>query len=138
MSNNTETRINRFVNRLGFVLAVVLVSLVLAPGCATLSGRDPLEGWTFLGGADLIGCPFGETIKDDYQSYIQDISENERRSVTDSAIDFYQGEDGRRAVRISTYGKGIIGQIRWDYILIYDSSNKRIKVMKHKDGQFLS
>ena len=74
-SNNTEIIINKFINRSMSVLAVLLVSFVFAPGCATSPGHDPLEGWTLLGGADLIGCPFGQTIKDDYQSYITTLPE---------------------------------------------------------------
>jgi hypothetical protein len=137
--NHSETIINKFVNRSGLTFLLLLALLVSAGGCATGSRHDPLEGWKDLCTADIVkGCPFGQTIKDDYQNYIQKLPLFERSSVRDSNIQFYEGLDGQRAVKITTYGKGFIGGIWWEHILIYDSSDKRIKSIKHKVGRFLS
>ena len=136
-SNRPETIINKFVNRSGLTLFLLLVLFALAAGCATGSSRDPLEGWKDLCTADMVkGCPFGQTIKDDYQNYIQKLPLFERSSVRDSNIQFYEGLGGQRAVRITTYGKGFIGGIWWEHILIYNSSDKRTKAIKHKVGRF--
>ena len=138
-SNRPETIINKFVNRSGLTLFLLLVLFALAAGCATGSSRDPLEGWKDLGSAYVLeGCPFGQTIKSDYKSYIQKLPLDERCSVDASFIHFYEGKNGQRAVKISTDGKGFIGKIWWDHILIYSSSDKRIKTIKHKVGRFLS
>jgi hypothetical protein len=137
-SNNDEIIINTFVNGSGLAFFLLLALLVLAGGCAT-TGRDTLEGWKDLGSAYVLkGCPFGQTIKDDYQSFNQRLSPYERRSVDDIWIEFYEGTDRRRAVKITTLGKGIIGEIWWNHILIYDSDNKRIKMIRYKSGRSLS
>ena len=137
--NNPETIINKFVNRSGLTYLLFLALLISAAGCATGSSHDPLEGWKDLGSIyEVKVCPFGQTIKDDYQNYIQNLSQDERRSVRDIDIEFYDGINGQRAVKITTYTGGFIGKILWERILIYNASDKRIKAIKYKRGRFLS
>jgi hypothetical protein len=121
------------------VFLALLVLYVLVAGCASTSRRDPLEGWKDLGSAYVLkGCPFGQTIKDDYQNYIQKLPQLEKASVNDFNVHFYEGINRQRAVKITTTGEGLIGEIWWERILIYNASDERIKTIKHKVGRFLS
>jgi hypothetical protein len=126
---------------------IICSALVLAL-CATVifgyvystfkPASDPLEGWKDLGSEALIGCPFGQMIKDDYQNFIQNLPIDERSSVEDTRIEFYEKTDGQRAVKIRTLGEGFLSNIWWEHILIYDSNKKRIKTIRYKSGRSLS
>jgi hypothetical protein len=122
-----------------YIISSVLALCAMVVFGYVHSMSDPLAGWKDLGSANVLkGCPFGQKIKDDYENYIPTLPEYERNSVDDNAIHFYQGTDGRRAVKITAFGKGFITHIWWEYILIYDSNDKRIKAIKHKNGRSMS
>lgn len=116
----------------------LLAALVLSAGCATRLGRNPLEGWKELGSAFVISCPFGEAIADDYRSYIRSLPAEERDQVDDFSIRFYENTAGQRAVKISIIVRGFWSDIRWEHVLIYDTTNKRIRTVKYKSGRSLS
>ena len=102
-----------------------MAAFVCAVGCYS-TRPNPLEGWKGLGSAYRISCPFGQTIIDDYQSYIRNLPNAEGARVNEFNIKFYEGTDNQRAVEIIIPINGI----RWAHVLIYDQKNTRIKVSK--------
>lgn len=69
---------------------------------------------------------------DDYQDYIQKLSPRKKEFV--GAVDFFEDDMGRHAVDIKTGAYGTW----WRHILIYDKTNKRIKVITYKTGGYRS
>jgi hypothetical protein len=118
-------------------MPLLLAVLQLIAGCATL-GRNPLEGWTELGSAYVLGSPFGEVVADDYRDYIRRLPAKERIQVDDFTIRFYDSATGERAVKISTISAGFWSDIRWEHVLIYDATGKRFRTVKFKSGRSLS
>ena len=114
-------------------LLVLASALLVATGCATRLGENPLEGWSVLGTAFVIRCPFGETVAADYQNYIQSLPDRERASVHPHDIRFYENED-QHAVEISIPINGIW----WKHVLFYDKGNKRAKVVRYAASRYMS
>jgi hypothetical protein len=110
--------------------------LILVGGCVTKPRPDPLEGWKLSWRQDP--TLVNKAIRDDYEDYIQKLPAKERRFVSESSIRFFENTTGQRAVRISIPLPGFWSGIWWDHILIYDTKNKRIKVLKYKSGRYLS
>jgi len=81
---------------------------------------DPTAGWKFTGWRST-----NEVITADYQDYIQKLPSK----IKDSA--FFEGilEDGtgQHAAKIRLYSDGTV----WVHVLIYDRSDRRIKVIKY-------
>ena len=123
------------------LLCVLLAAAMCSAGCIAfhpteLFARhsDPVAGWKDLGSAYVIGCPFGKVVGADYQDYIQSLPEEKRRSVNDSRIHFLESATGQRAVTILIDTSGTA----WTHVLIYDQSDKRIKVTKYVSGHYMS
>jgi hypothetical protein len=106
---------------------VALLLLICMPGCALYrQPPDPLAEWhVYLGGIP-------PQITDDYQEYINELPKRERQLV--NAETFYKDDTGRFAVKIEIPVSGT-----WkDHILIYDSANKRVKVIRYNGGHYMS
>jgi hypothetical protein len=112
------------------LFCILLTTLFCTAGCVT--GRSPLQGWK--GGKSAIeGCPFDKLLCDDYRRYIDNLSAEERVSVDDFSIHFY--EDGRRlrAVEITTR---LTVRSR-THVLIYDANSKRIRTSKYTSNWYV-
>jgi hypothetical protein len=71
-------------------------------------------------------------ITEDYPEYIKTIPERERQFV--GPVSFFKNDAGRFAVKIEipVYGT-------WkEHILIYDSNNRRVKVIRYNGGHYMS
>ena len=123
------------MNAIRFAICVLLTTIYFVVGCATSRPvNDPLVGWKGLGSAYIISCPFGQTIIDDYQNYIRNLSALERSSADDFHIKFYEGGESQRAVEITINLNGT----RWKHVLIYDHDNKRIRLIKYASSRYQS
>jgi predicted component of type VI protein secretion system len=118
----------------------VILAVFLCAGCSTAKQTsNPLEGWKSLGSAYVTKvCPFGQTVKDDYQSYARNLSPEERRTISDFRIEFFENESGQRAVTIKVDLYGTFGGKEWTHVLIYDKANIRTKTLKYVSRRFLS
>jgi hypothetical protein len=113
-----------------FTFGILSAALIWSVGCAGFSNHsDSLAGWK----ADLNHQPDPAILKD-CQDYIQHQPSNIRDNVgpigylTDGAV--------RHAVDVEIFvpGKNAL----WHYFLIYDTNNKRIKVIKYGYTRFMS
>jgi hypothetical protein len=111
-----------------FISCMLLVALVSVAGCTTV-GRNPLESWRF---SSITNLDSNKAITDDYQSYIQKLSPEERKFV--GGIKFFEDGMGQHAVeiRIDLHGTW------WKHVLIYDGNDNRIKATKYKYGNYRS
>ncbi len=118
-------------NEIKIVAAAAI--LVLAIGCATGLGHNPLEGWK--GGATAMeGSPYNKAITRDYMEYVQKLPSEEKQYVRDYNIKFFEDGTGRHAVKIAIPLTGIW----WEHIIIYDRADHRMKVIKRKGGWYRS
>jgi hypothetical protein len=124
----------KIMNTTRFTFYILLATLVWTAGCSGLAHHsDPLAGWKG-GTSAYVGCPFDQTIIDDYRNYIQTLPPEERGFVRDSNIRFYEGEGDQRAVEISIPINGTW----WKHVLIYDKESKRIKMIRYASGRYAS
>jgi len=104
---------------------ILLLAATIIFGCRCSTSKptpDPLAGWQF----DSSEEP-GQIVSD-YQNYIQQLPEQERRVAT---VDYYLKDGtGQHAIKITTG----VDKRNWRHILIYDKNNRRIKVIKYADG----
>jgi hypothetical protein len=115
--------------------SLLLIVLFSVCGCAT--GRNPLQGWKPTPKAQG-GCPFDAAICDDYKRYIDNLSSAQKALISDWDISFYDAGDGRHAVMITNVRKlGWVYNYTYTHILIYDKSNRRIKVIRYRTGKYL-
>src|SRR5688572_18427461 len=125
--------VNDSAHRFWLSLPVLIAFLILAGGCVTRLGRNPLEGWK--GGQTASeGIPFSAAITDDYHKYIQSLPADERSRVDEFNIRFYESTSDERAVEITIP----INRIRWKHVLFYDRSQKRVKTIKYAASRYLS
>ena len=113
------------INRIAFY--IVLGVFLLTVGCVTNSAPYPLAGWQKDYGK------VGQSIVNDYQSYIQNLSPEEQLYM--GGTNFFEDDTGRHAVRIEV---DIDGKDAWYHILFYDKDNKRIKAVKYFKGRYQS
>ena len=116
---------------IGGIACVCMAVLVFTSGCMTYP--HPLstgQGWKRLTAEDYE--KFEPAIRADYQSYIQRLSEKERWQITRSSIHFFRNTNGQRAISFDIGRPGIVGEVIYAHVLIYDANNKRIKVTKRK------
>jgi hypothetical protein len=111
-------------NHLLFALAL---GAMMLSGCGCFTPTpDPLAGWQ---------KNFGEidqSIVNDYQNYIQNLSPTEKRNVR--SIHFFEDRTGQNAIEIIL---GINGRY-WRHILIYDKGDKRVQTIKYATGYYAS
>lgn len=107
----------RYSNYFTFVL-VLCVIIVSECSCSTLR-PDPLAGF------QAASKNPDQAIVNDYQSYIQKLSPEERKYARVSG--YKEDAPGQRAVVIEIDLNGTA----WNHVLIYDKDNKRIKVVKY-------
>jgi hypothetical protein len=122
------------VNTIRFQVWILLAAFISIAGCVPRLASNPLEGWKGLGSAFVIKCPFGESVVEDYQSYIQTLSTKEKLYVHNHDIRFFETADGRRAVEIAI---PIDGKW-WKHVLEYGKDNSRIKVIKYTSSRYRS
>ncbi len=109
---------------IAFLTAVVLTSGCDAP--APKATPNPLAGWHFESQDP------NPTIDKDYRDYIRELSPEEKHNV--GTIHFFGDEAGQHAINIEI---GIDGTY-WEHVLIYDKSDKRIKIVKYPNGHYSS
>src|SRR5258706_4272672 len=123
------------MNALRSTCCALITIAFLAAGCGTPKpAPNHLEGWKGLGTAYVIGCPFGQRVMDDYQSYIKSLPPVERSAVHDHDIRFYERRAGERAVEIAIPFDGTW----WKHVLIYDQNNRRVQAVKRLAGHYQS
>jgi hypothetical protein len=128
-----KTQFKNPINNLAPIFLVLMSMFVLGFGCNTSNTSDtskpipdPLAGWKM---------DFGQpdsTITKDYQDYIQKLPSEEKRSAR--ANGYYENGTGQHAVQIEVALNGTW----WNHVLIYDKTNKRIKVIKYSPGKYRS
>jgi hypothetical protein len=119
------------VNNRQPILSVLLAAVVLVAGCASPNDTrpipSPLEGWHSLSLDDFNS---NKAIADDYQVYLQELRGKKRQFIF--SVDYAQDGTGQRAVHIK---QGVSGTY-WEHFLFYDRDNKRIKVIKYRNGGY--
>lgn len=111
-------------------LLMLTAMLFLGFGCNTSKPMpDPLAGF-YLDG--LYNPDSHQAITDDYKSYLQTLSLEERKYA--GPILFYTDGTERHAVQIRI---GLNGT-SWEHILIYDKDDKRVKATKYISGRYAS
>ena len=95
------------MNRLSFVLCILMAALVLIAGCASRI-TDPLIDWR----PAYLAEP-NETIVKDYQDYVQKLSPEEKKYL--SLVEYFEDGTGQHAVMI----KGYLHGKNWRHILIW-------------------
>ncbi|WP_237712383.1 hypothetical protein [Pedosphaera parvula] len=104
---------------------------MIISGCAaSRPDPNPLQGWNYCFSRN----PFrsNKTVLDDYHDYIQKLPPEERKFV--GIINFFEDGTGQHAVQIEIPLNGTW----WEHDLIYDKENKRVKVIKHRNGRYQS
>jgi hypothetical protein len=110
-----------------FRSCAVILLLICLPGC--LSNRqppDPLAGWHFCSSADV---PIA--ITEDSQTYIKSLPAKEQDFFGGKT--FYKDDAGRIAVKIEIDWYGTFKM----HVLIYDTENKRVKVIRYNGGHYM-
>jgi hypothetical protein len=116
-------------------LSFCLLILFSVSGCAT--GRNALQGWKADQKAHG-GCPFDKSVCDDYKHYIDKLSSDQKAILRDWDISFYEDGSGRHAVMIRNVRKlGWVYNYTYNHVLIYDKSNRRIKVIRYRTGRYM-
>lgn len=134
------------ITRIGsYVFSLAAFALIV--GCKTESTTDPLVGWKSVGTTEFTGgayqtyidkIPFDKTIADDVRNFVEKLPIVRGRFVDRSEnywideLSFFENGTGQRAVRIHIPLNGIYQ----NYVLIYDSSNVRVKVIKFSSGHY--
>jgi hypothetical protein len=111
----------QFINILKLTLGSLLVAYICGGGCATRS--DPLAGWRI----DYHNQP-DPAIERDYHDYIQKLPANQNDFI--GTVDFLRDDTGRHAIHIKVGANNRW----WEHVLIYDKDNRRIQVLKYRNG----
>jgi hypothetical protein len=75
-----------------------------------------------------------QSIVNDYQNYIKNLSPEEKQNLGPYPASFFENGTGQHAVKITI---GLNGTV-WRHILIYDKDDKRIKTIKYASGGYRS
>jgi hypothetical protein len=114
------------MNRSNLLLYCLLVTLCSFIGCGTTKSPDPLDsrtGWNICVGPDL--DTFNSKSKTDYQAYIRSLGPQQPYQV--GPIMVFADGTGRHAVRIEIFGD--VPNVSRIHVLVYDTGNKRVKVV---------
>ena len=102
--------------------------LIWVPGCLFYRPPpDPLAEWHVY-----VGDKVPLQITEDYREYIKALPERERQFV--GPISFFKDDSGRFAVKIEV---ALYGTFKM-HVIIYDSANKRVKVIRYNGGHYMS
>ena len=69
-------------------------------------------------------------IADDYQVYLQQLRRQKQQFIL--SVDYAEDGTGQRAVHIKQGANGTW----WEHFLFYDKDNKRIRVIKYRNGGY--
>jgi hypothetical protein len=109
---------------------LLLTIIALLTGCAGLVHHpDPLAGWK----VDFDHQPDRAIVKD-YQGFIQKLPPDQR-GYNVGPIQFYEDGTGRHAIGFEVF---VGTYTSWHYLLIYDTENKRAKVIKYGHTRYMS
>jgi hypothetical protein len=75
-----------------------------------------------------------QSIVNDYQNYIQNLSPKEKQNLGPYPASFFEDNTGQHAVKIEI---GMDGN-EWEHILVYDKDDKRVKTFKYVAGHYRS
>jgi len=115
---------------ISYLTLVITLAAVAIFGCRCATTKpNPLDTFHF---SSLDNLSLNKAITDDYKIYIKTLTAVEQKNIL--GVDFYEDEEGKHAVKIEI---GIDGTW-WSHVLIYNSSNTRIKVMKYSPGTYRS
>ena len=117
------------VNDLPFALLALLMWMLLVNGCSTKPQEtDPLVDWQ----VEEVNQP-DQAIINDYQAYVKQLPPKIRFYVQ-SPFWFLKDGTGQHAIRFEVP----IGGKYYEHVLIYDKSDKRIKVVVYSGGRYES
>jgi hypothetical protein len=103
----------------------LLMLFALVSGCSSSKPKsDPLAGWHTC---DHVP----QSVKADLQNYLDSLSQYQRDHIV--FTDLYE-LDGQYAVRLTLALNGS----DWNYILVYDKTNKRIKITRFITNSYAS
>jgi hypothetical protein len=113
--------------RTGF--CVLLTVLTLTVGCVT---KDPLRGWKLVG-STLWGLrdtlPINKVILNDAHHFV---GESAGGDITISRVYYFEGKSGQHALKLTS----MFDTRYWNYVLIYDKDNARVKTIKYSSGRY--
>jgi hypothetical protein len=109
------------MNLARYTACLLLTAFVLVTGCATTP--NPLAGWQRC----FKHQPGDQVIEKDYSDFIQQFKPTGERPA--QVTGFYLDGKGQHAVNIEIFGYN--QNASWQYALIYDKDNKRVKVIKY-------
>jgi len=128
-------------------VSVCAMAALLSVGCNTVHSpfieRHTSEGWRVCGLSPSdphywtdphFGWNLDKAITEDYRSYIQNLSREERLNAYDSNIRLLEDGTGKHAITISIPLSGWWASVWWEHVLVYDTNNMRIKTLKYKSG----
>jgi hypothetical protein len=123
---------NKQLIRLWLFVPILLTVLVWSSGCADVSHHQKLlTGWSHDFSPQL-----DKAIVNDYEAFIQGLPPKERMLVHKYNIEPLINNKGEHAIRFEIGIDGIFDGTWWDYMLIYNKDNKRIKVIKYANGKY--
>jgi hypothetical protein len=124
-----KTKITNSLNNPALIFLTLVSIFVWSCGCNTSKPvPDPLAGF------HAASKTLDQSIVNDYQNYIQNLSPEEKKYLGPYPVSFFEDGTGQHAVRIKI---GINGT-SWEHVLIYDKDNKRIKTIKYSTGHYAS
>lgn len=109
-------------------LVAGLTALLMITGCIHRVQSGPLlpsEGWRFF--RDQDPKFLDPAIQEDYRTYIKNLPKREGDVLF---VSLFTDGKGRHAVAIEVERNGT----NWTHVLIYDSTNRRVKRVKYVSG----
>jgi hypothetical protein len=113
-----------------FTIYTFLAAVLCAAGCATPKpAPDPLASWTRCWSQDPKDF---DKITADCRVYINSLPQELRLGV--GPFHYFEDGTGQHAIRFETGANGV----NWSNVLIYDTDNNRIRVIKFESGHYRS